>query len=78
MEITPTAWDKMEKIDIYLKSSGDEKYIYNFNHKEDSLVNNHLQFTWKTFPGIGNFVLRAVMKDEDGVIIEKKLDVSIK
>ena len=68
----------MEKIDIYLKSAGGEKYIYSFNHKEDALADNKLQFTWKTFPGVGNFTLRGVMKDKDGMVIERKLEVSVK
>ncbi len=79
MSLTPFRWDDIKQIDIYLSSTivPLPKLIYNFNHKEDKLVNNQLTFTWKSAPLVGDYVLKAVLTDNSGKKVEKVLDVKI-
>ncbi len=78
MNIAPFRWEDTKQIDIYLSSSGSQsKLIYNFNHKEDSLFNNMLMFTWKHSPGVGEYALKAILLDNNGRKIEKVLNVTV-
>ena len=77
MNLVPFRWDDTKQIDIYLSSAAGSKLIYNFNHKEDSLFNNMLMFTWKNSPDIGEYVLRAVLTDNTGRKVEKVLNVTV-
>lgn len=76
--LVPFRWEDTNKIDIYLSSAnGTPKLIYSFNHKEDQLFNNQLMFTWKHSPGVGEYVLKAVLIDNAGKAVEKSLGVMV-
>lgn len=76
--IIPFRWDDIKKIDIYLSSdSNTPRLIYNFNHQEDKLFNNMLNFTWKKSPGIGEHQLRAVMTDNANRTTDKTLLITV-
>ena len=78
INLVPFRWDDTKQIDIYLSANGGaSKLIYNFNHKEDQLVNNQLTFTWKNSPGVGEYVLKAVLTDNAGRKVEKVLEVVV-
>ncbi len=78
MSLVPFRWDDMKQVDIYLSSgTGQPRLIYNFNHKEDTLTNNNLTFTWKNSPGAGAHTLKAVMTDTSGKTVEKVLTVTV-
>ncbi|MSU75640.1 MAG: hypothetical protein EXS55_03955 [Candidatus Magasanikbacteria bacterium] len=78
MTVLPTRWDATKDVQIYLVSNKGEKAIFNFNHAEDKLVNNQLVFTWKHNPGAGSYTLRAILTDEAGRTVEKKLEIIVK
>lgn len=76
--LVPFRWEDTKQIDVYLSSvGGSPKLIYNFNHTEDQLVNNQLTFTWKHAPTAGEYVLKAVLTDNNGKKVEKILNVTI-
>ena len=75
--LVPFRWDDIKDIKIYLISSTEEKLIYTFNHLEDKLFNNQLFFTWQHSPGAGSYTLHGVMTDNNGVVVEKSLGVSV-
>ncbi len=78
INLTPFRWDDMKKIDIYLTVGNKApKLIYNFNHKEDTLLNNVLTFTWKNSPGVGEHSLKAVLTDNAGKVTEKTLNIVV-
>ena len=75
--LKPFRWDDAKQIDIYLTSAAGTKLIYNFNHKEDKLINNILTFTWKNSPGIGEYILKAILTDNNGRKVEKVLNIKV-
>lgn len=76
--LVPFRWEDTNKIDIYLSSSSSvPKLIYNFNHKDDQLFNNQLMFSWKHSPGVGEYVLKAILLDNSGRKVEKVLSVTV-
>ncbi len=77
MSLVPFRWEDTKQIDIYLSSGTGSKLIFNFNHKEDKLVNNQLTFTWKNSPGTGVYTLKAVLLDNTGKTVEKNLSVIV-
>lgn len=66
VHLRPFRWEDIKEIKIYLQSTSGEKLIYTFFGAEDKLVNQQLMFTWNTYPGAGNYTLRAVMTDKAG------------
>lgn len=77
MTIIPFRWNDITHVKIYLKTATGEKAIYDFNHAEDSLVNNQLVFTWRHNPGVGTYTLRAVMTDATGGSAEEALTIVV-
>ncbi len=76
--LVPFRWEDTKQIDIYLSSAtAAPRLIYNFNQKEDKLFNNILMFTWKRSPGVGEYVLKAVLLDNAGRTVEKSLSVVV-
>jgi 1A family penicillin-binding protein len=76
--LTPFRWEDITSIKIYLSGTGiPEKLIYDFNHKEDSLFNGQLMFTWKNNPGAGEYELKAVLTDNKGSSLERRLTVRV-
>ena len=76
--LKPFRWDDTKQVDIYLSTGGSApRLIYNFNHKEDKLVNGMLTFTWKNSPGVGTHTLKAVLLDNAGRTVEKILNVIV-
>ncbi|OGH93599.1 MAG: hypothetical protein A2538_05235 [Candidatus Magasanikbacteria bacterium RIFOXYD2_FULL_41_14] len=78
VSLTPDNWDNTEIIKIYLIGPGTNKYIYNFNHTEDSLKDGDLSFTWKTVPAVGSYQLKGVLTDKSGNNTEEILNVVVK
>ncbi len=76
--LAPWRWDAITEIKIYLQNGANKKWIYTFNHAEDKLFNNTLNFTWKRSPGAGNYSLIADLADNKGGTKEKILNVEIK
>lgn len=77
--LVPFRWEDTVKIDVYLSPAigGTPKLIYNFNHKEDSLFNNQLVFTWKHSPAASEYNLKAILHDNAGRTVEKILRVMV-
>jgi hypothetical protein len=76
--ITPYRWDAVRNVKVYLGEGTSEKLIYTFVQGQDQLSTaNQLTFTWKHSPGTGTYLLRAVMTDSEGVIVERMLDVTV-
>ena len=76
--LKPFRWDDTKQVDIYLSSNNSApRLIYNFNHKEDNLVNGMLTFTWKSSPGVGEYTLKAILLDNNGRKVEKILNVMV-
>ncbi len=75
--ITPYRWDNMRDVKIYLRTGENERLIYTFTQGQDKLANGQLGFTWKKSPVPGEYVLRAVMTDVQGQIVEKMLTVIV-
>lgn len=76
--LVPFRWEDIKQIQIYLTSvGGSPRLIYTFNHAEDKLFSNMLNFTWKTSPGPGEHSLRAVVLDNSGNTTEKTLHVIV-
>ena len=80
ISLKPILWDNAKDIKIQLiNSAGKVKNIFDFNHKEDVLTTaGTLEFTWKTFPGVGNYTLKGIIYDNSGHTDEKSLSVEIK
>lgn len=80
VQLKPARWDDIKDIKIQLISSkNNTKNIFDFNHKEDQLTNiGLLEFTWKTFPGVGQYTLKGILTDKNGHTEEKSLVVEIK
>lgn len=76
--LNPWRWEDTKDIKIYLKSDTSNRLIYTFNHTEDQLQNRKLIFTWNNNPGIGSYVLQAVLTDKNGRTITKDLLVEVK
>lgn len=80
VQITPVRWDDIKNIKIQLISpNGSIKNIFDFNHKDDTLTEAELlEFVWKTYPGAGQYSLKATMTTKTGTTEEKSLSVEIK
>ena len=76
MMLEPFRWDEIKEIKIYLKSNSAEKLIYTFDYNE-KLFNKKLMFIWNSYPGNGDFILRAVMTDKNNNAKEKELTVKV-
>lgn len=77
VNLVPFRWEAVTEIKIYLQSGGNKKWIYTFNHAEDKLFNNMLNFTWNHSPGAGNYTLIAALTDNRGETKEKILQVIV-
>ncbi|MFA6424145.1 MAG: penicillin-binding protein [Candidatus Magasanikbacteria bacterium] len=80
IQIKPVRWDDIKNIKIQLiNSKGVTKNIFDFNHKEDSLTDTGLlEFVWKTYPGVGQYTLKATLLNNGGQTEEKSIMVEIK
>ncbi len=80
VQLKPVLWEEIKNIKIRLiNSKGVTKNIFDFNHKEDSLTDSGLlEFTWKNFPGIGQYTLKGTLINKNGQTEEKSLLVEIK
>jgi len=80
IQLKPIRWEDTEDIKIQLiNSSGKIKNIFDFNHKEDSLTSqNLLEFTWKTFPGAGDYILKGILTDKNKGVYEQSVSIKIK
>lgn len=78
--LKPTLWDNIKDIKIQLiNSKGTIKNIFDFNHKEDQLTDQgNLEFSWKNFPGAGEYILRGTLVSNSGTTETKDLKVEIK
>lgn len=78
--LKPTLWDNIKDIKIQLiNSKGIVKNIFDFNHKEDQLTDQgNLEFSWKNFPGAGEYILRGTLVSNGGTTETKDLKVEIK
>ncbi|HNU95908.1 MAG TPA: PBP1A family penicillin-binding protein [Candidatus Magasanikbacteria bacterium] len=74
ISIAPFKWEEIKEIKIYLKGPGTDKLIYTFD-KNDKLDNGQISFTWRNFPGAGNWVLEGKMTDNSGKTYEAKLEI---
>ncbi|PIT87218.1 MAG: hypothetical protein COU31_03925 [Candidatus Magasanikbacteria bacterium CG10_big_fil_rev_8_21_14_0_10_40_10] len=74
--LTPFRWTEIKEIKIYLKSGANENLIYTFD-SNDKLVGNKLNFTWKTYPGAGDYQLKGVMTDKQNKVVEKTLLIKV-
>ncbi|MFA6486155.1 MAG: penicillin-binding protein [Candidatus Magasanikbacteria bacterium] len=64
MYLVPYRWDDTKEVNIYLTANGKKKWIYVFNHAEDKLTDDgKLMFTWRNYPGQGDYILTAVLTD---------------
>jgi len=80
IQLKPILWENIKNIKIQLiNSKGTVKNIFDFNHQEDQLTaDGLLEFTWKNYPGAGNYTLKATLYDNKGYSEEKSLPVEIK
>ncbi len=74
LQISPYRWEEIKDIKIYLKNNNTNKLIYTFD-KNDKLENNNIYFTWKTFPGAGNWYLHGILTDNTGKTYENELEI---
>ncbi|MFA6105565.1 MAG: penicillin-binding protein [Patescibacteria group bacterium] len=76
--VTPYRWDMIENIQVYLSTDGqNERLIYTINHN-DPYADGKTFFIWKKVPSAGNYRLRGLMKDKDGRVEERTLQVIVK
>jgi len=79
MYLTPYRYEAAKDIRIYLISTSASKMIYTFKPNTEKLdENGKLSFTWKNFPGAGQYILKAVATDKNGSINEAALAVTVK
>lgn len=74
VQVKPFKWDEIKEIKIYLRGAGTDKLIYTFD-KNDKLEDNKLYFTWRNFPGAGNWILAGEMLDNSGKTYETELEI---
>lgn len=77
VQLAPYRWNDTKDVKIFLGSAGSERLIYTFNHAEDKLVHDRLQFVWKNFPGAGYYTLRALVTGNDGRTTEAHMGVTV-
>jgi 1A family penicillin-binding protein len=78
INITPYRWESMRDVKVFLRTDNTEKLIYTFTQGQDQLFNKQLGFSWKHSPGVGSYVLRAVMTDTQEAVVERFLTVEVK
>ncbi len=80
IQLKPIRWDDIKNIKVQLiNSKGVAKNIFDFNHKEDSLTGDDLlEFSWKNYPGTGQYTLKGTLFVNNGSIEDKTLKVEIK
>ncbi len=74
VQVKPFKWDEIKEIKIYLRGTETDKLIYTFD-KNDKMEDNKIYFTWRNFPGAGNWILVGEMLDNSGKTYETKLEI---
>ncbi len=80
IQLKPIRWDDAKDIKVQLiNSAGKAKNIYSFNPNEEKTNDaGLLEFTWKTYPGAGQYILKGTITSKTGYSEEKDLNMTIK
>ncbi|MDO8509850.1 MAG: Ig-like domain-containing protein, partial [bacterium] len=76
--LLPFRWDAAEKLDVYLTTDGNKKLIYTFKSSEDKPTDSGLSFSWKHYPGAGEYTMTGELVDKSGNIMTKDLMIEVK
>ncbi len=75
MNLDVFRYEDTKDVKIFLRAGEKKKFIYSFKPATEKAVDGKISFTWKTFPGSGEYTLVAQTTDNAGMTRENILFV---